>query len=410
LAVTALGVHISFWISLETGLLDPLFNDAVHRLPRGFDFFAVYQKSYELTQGLPLYRPVDYDALVVPYAAPNYRYLPSWAWVFSMTLGRLPPMLAYTVWILACEIALFGCIFALWDLAKTRTAQLALAVLWLAWFPYYVELFTGQFTFMTAAFITLFLCAFERGREWRAALWLLASIAIKYVGVILLLPLLAVRRHAQVAAIIGAVLAICVLYFLPHSDQLSSFLGLSGSGSPYEHHAGNVGLVGLLGAMARLVPVLRAPLVYGIPLAVVVCLLWASARYREEQSFVPLCLLFITGYFLVGADVYEHHYVLLLPVLSFAYLRSPSPVLFVIWIVLALPTVFWWVDVPGLPHQRFVEVESVWWEQGMIGRILLHHAWKPLPTLVLFVWLLRLLQSETAGTRSEESIEAAQPA
>ena len=39
------------WLSLAYGFLDPLFNDATHRLPRGLDFYAVYQKSHELSEG-----------------------------------------------------------------------------------------------------------------------------------------------------------------------------------------------------------------------------------------------------------------------------------------------------------------------------------------------------------------------
>lgn len=405
LLVAALAVHLLFWLSLDTGLLDPLFNDAVHRLPRGYDFFAVYQKSHDLSQGLPLYRPVSYDSLVVPYAAPNYRYLPSWAWLFSISIGRLAPQTAYLAWVLACEGVLILCVLRLFDLAKTRSAQVALAIMWLAYFPYYLELFTGQFTFMTAALLTLFLCAFEQHREWRAALWLLASICIKYLGLILLAPLLAIRRFAQVAAIAAAVIAILALYFIPHSQEMSSFLGLSGTGTPYELHAGNLGLTGLLGALGRLLPPLRSPLVYGVPAAVVALLLWATWRYRDDRSFVLLCSLWITGYFLVGPDVYEHHYVLLLPVFSFAYLRSPSRVLWGLWAVIALPTIFWWIDVPGLPHQRFVEVENVWWAEGMVGRVLLHHAWKALPAVGLFVWLLRSMRG-LADEEERPSVEA----
>ena len=75
LIVLAVGVHVTFWLSLQHGFLDPLFNDSTHRLPRGVDFYSVYQKSYEFSVGKSLYTDVDSSPtasrnMVVPYCAP----------------------------------------------------------------------------------------------------------------------------------------------------------------------------------------------------------------------------------------------------------------------------------------------------------------------------------------------------
>ncbi|MGE3983106.1 MAG: hypothetical protein AB7G38_02980, partial [Dehalococcoidia bacterium] len=73
LFAAAVAVHVVGLISLLTGWLDPLFNDAVNRLGQGADFFAVYGAGHNLLDGKSVYAPAEGG---VPYAYP-FRYLPS---------------------------------------------------------------------------------------------------------------------------------------------------------------------------------------------------------------------------------------------------------------------------------------------------------------------------------------------
>jgi hypothetical protein len=407
----AVVVHATFLLSVYFGFLDPLFNDSTHRLPRGMDFYAVYQKAHELSIGKSLYTDVDYRArghLVVPYCPPHYRYLPSWGWFVSVTFCRLKAQNAYWLWVVLCELMLLVCLWMFLRRTDNPVRRVGLVVIWLCYSPYYLELFVGQFTFMATGLITLALLAFDDNREWRGAIWLTLSIALKYVGVFLLAPLLLLGRWRNALAIVGAVVIIGLVYFVPNPEDWSLFTGVATYGTPNPLHAGNLGLQGLLGNVIRSLPYdyrdaalgtgLRLILLKALPAALMLFLLWVTWRYRSSKNFIPLCLLWLTAYFLAGTDVFEHHYVILLPVFAFAWLRRPSPwlVLFYAWI--ALPTIFVFVDVAGLPHQAGIEVENIWWEDGQRGRIFLYHLWKIMPTAGLFVWLFGLIVKSPAET------------
>ena len=389
--VAAVLVHALFLSSLATGVLDLLCNDSTHRLPRGMDFFAVYQKSHEYSLGSSLYLPVDRSEQVVPYCAPYYRYLPSWAWLFEATLGRFDPSTSYWVWVVVLEALLIMCFLVTARIAKTRGQRLGLLVIWFCFLPFYLELFTGQFTFAAASFLTLFLLAAEARSSVGRSAWLCMSVAVKHVGVLLLPALLLLPRRRTFVAVSAFVLAICAIYFSGRPDDLPLFLGSASFGTPERVHAGNLGLVALAANAARLLPDTMAPgeslVILGLAMAVLGTLVWLTWRYRSEHNVVPLCLLWLVGYFLAGPDVYEHHYTLLLPVFAVAWLRYPCGTVLFLYGWLAMPTPFWLFDLDHLPHQRFVEVEHLWWSREMHAQILIYHAWKAVPTIWLFGWL-----------------------
>lgn len=406
-------VHGAFLLSLRFGFLDPLFNDSTHRLPRGVDFYAVYQKAHEYSIGKSLYTDVDYRDrvhFVVPYCAPHYRYLPSWGWFMSITFCRMEARSAYWLWVVLCEAMLLVCLWMFLRRTDDPVRRAGFVAIWLCYSPFYLELFVGQFTFMATALITLSLLAFEDKREWRGAVWLTLSIALKYVGVFLLAPLFLLGKWRQVLAIVGAVAVILLLYFVPNPGDWSYFTGVATYGTPNQFHAGNLGLQGLLGNVFKALPydlreaaagtAIRFFLLRVIPGLVVLFLLWVTWRYRSEKNFIPLCLLWLTAYFLIGTDVFEHHHVILLPVFAFAWLKRPSRWLWVFYVWIALPTIFVFVDIHELPHQVFVEVENIWWKNEQYARIFLYHLWKIVATAGLFVWLFGLIDRSPARAAS----------
>jgi hypothetical protein len=415
LIVLAVSVHALFWLSLQHGFLDPLFNDATHRLPRGVDFYAVYQKSYELSIGKSLYTDVDASPegrrrLVVPYCAPHYRYLPSWGWLVSRTFVRMPAVNAYWLWVILCELMLLTCMWLFIRKTDDFKKRAWLVVFWLCFTPYYLELFTGQFTFMATGLITLSLLAFDRRRDWQGTVWLTLSVLLKYVGTVLLVPLLLYRKWRSPLVVAAGVILVCVVYFVPHPEDWSLFVGVARYGTDNPIHAGNLGLQGLLGNVMRLVPDPQSSLATGmafvffkaIPAAFVVFVLYVTWRYRERRNFIPVSLLWLTCYFLAGTDVFEHHYVLLMPVFSFALLRCRSPWLILLYAWIALPTIFILVDVPGLPKQLYFEVEVLWWRDRQYVRVFLYHLWKIVPAAWLFVWLVRSIQRTRRGLPLEQ--------
>jgi hypothetical protein len=102
----------------------------------------------------------------------------------------------------------------------------------------------------------------------------------------------------------------------------------------------------------------------------------------ERSSFLDLCLLWMLIYFLLYKHVWEHQYVMVLPVFIFLFLAHEqerfhfSPVLWGSYAVVALPTLFALVD-----QQPVVADPEYYWSTA---ESLLVHAPKPLALVALF--------------------------
>jgi hypothetical protein len=103
--------------------------------------------------------------------------------------------------------------------------------------------------------------------------------------------------------------------------------------------------------------------------------------------------LWMTAYFLVYHHVWEHHYVMLLPVLVALAMRGSAraargpgagPLLWVLYALLALPTPYLCIDpqhqVAVLDAMRWTPIRPLWQD-------LWYHSAKALPALVLYGWL-----------------------
>ncbi len=122
---------------------------------------------------------------------------------------------------------------------------------------------------------------------------------------------------------------------------------------------------------------------------------------RQPDPVDHMCL-WTTAFFLIYHHVWEHHYVMLLPVLVVLAMRRPSPVLWVIYALLALPTPYGAIDPQGqvavLDAMRWTPIRPLWQD-------LAYHASKALPTLALYGLLAFRIGKEAlkrplrAGTR-----------
>jgi hypothetical protein len=94
--------------------------------------------------------------------------------------------------------------------------------------------------------------------------------------------------------------------------------------------------------------------------------------------------LWMATYFLIYHHVWEHHYVMLLPVLVALMVRRESGLLWALYLLLALPTPFYLIDPQGrvamLDAMRWTPIRPLWQD-------LLYHASKAIPALVLYGWL-----------------------
>jgi hypothetical protein len=94
--------------------------------------------------------------------------------------------------------------------------------------------------------------------------------------------------------------------------------------------------------------------------------------------------LWMSTYFLIYHHVWEHHYVMILPVLVVLAMRERSPWWWVIYALLALPTPFYLIDPQGqvavLDAMRWTPIRPLWQD-------LAYHASKALPVLALYCLL-----------------------
>src|SRR5258707_99848 len=137
-------LHIGLLIGwrFQTPLVPYFFDATVLSGGRGLDFYSIYQAGYNARRGQDIYEgdPARVT-VVVPYFTP-YRYLPPVAYTVGAALSLLPPLTAYKTWVVLVELTLLLCAGASYYVTRDRPDLGArLAAMWLAFSPYYLELF-----------------------------------------------------------------------------------------------------------------------------------------------------------------------------------------------------------------------------------------------------------------------------
>lgn len=387
LLVLALLLHLAMLASWRLGFLNGLFFDStVTQGWRGWDFFALYQAGHNVLTGHSVYESAgDRIEVVVPRYTP-FRYLPIAAYTVGVALNALPPLWAFRVWVALVEGIYLLSLWLLLRRAPSRNIAALLAALWLGFTPYYLELYLGQFSVIQAFFVlVMLLAAYHRELNWRFDMAWVASLLWK-VNTGLFIPLLFRLRRWRALIVAGiAVLLTTFPYFLQFPDALGAFLGNFRAADPWFQH-GNLGVRQLLFDLLWCIdPEMPSEFhraaqwaVVGIGVGVPLALLLADRR----PDVVDHLSLWMVTYFVVYHHVWEHHYVMALPVLGVQLLRRPRA--WWLWgtaLFLALPTPYIWVDPHGMaavqPAMRWTPIRPLW-------KDLLYHASKAVPILVLY--------------------------
>jgi nitrate reductase NapE component len=452
LLATAIAVHLVFALSLAQGFLVPLFFEAVHSGGQAGDFFGIYQAGVNFVEGRSIYARGDGEAYgeaftpVVPYYY-FYRYPPPTAAVFGVVSRLLDPWPAYWIWVALNEVLLVllaARVLALREGTASRRA--VAAALWFAFTPFYLEQHMGQFSFLMAALIAAVLFPPARegadareeaearegegapegpearrggstggGLGWPRGATVAwgASLALKSYTALFAIPLALRRRWRTLAA--GAALAAAAVlpYYIARPDDLAYFLRINlqpfqgaGFSGAYGLHTflrwiaqtamGEAGLrkigAGSLDVAVANVPALAATaLVFLSALAV---------TWRTRAPLRDLFCLWVLTFFLGYKEIWEYHYVMLLPVLTVAFLGTGSRLVTAVWVLLALPT-------PLILFPHGYDPRAGRWD--VVAGFLQFSA-KTVPTLVLYVWLWlrlwrarRLAPAISASARPRES-------
>lgn len=401
--------------SLSLGILNPLFDDAMHRAGKGADFFAVYQAGANVMDGVSVYSTHP-ARQVVPYYYP-YRYHPFVALTVGLAAQLLPPFAAYGVWIIILELLLVVNSFKTWLLFQDKVHASLAVSLWLVFSPLYLELFMGQFSFVMASLMFWTLLAWMEEQRTRGdALWAI-SLVVKSNSV-LFAPALLLQRRWKSVLVGGAIAAVIAIpYFAAVPGTYGQFAQNYSGGMTMSTLMGNQGFAALIGiAILRTsglwtdnIPLLgqRVPQMdqmMELPLLLWMLMVIGGALFitlRAKRNSGPeIYLLWILAYFLFYKHVWEHHYVMLLPVFVLLYYRMTTGNLplsrHVFWgsyAVVALPTLFVFFDQSPVLFDPELSWEA--WKSFAF------HAPKPLAALVLFVTLGRiLLESAHASSDS----------
>ncbi len=413
LFVCGLLVQLLFILSLHFGWLNALFNDSMHRFGPGADFFSIYAAGVKARHGQSLYT-IAADGVPYAYA---FRYAPIVAYTLGTVLSLLPAVSAYAVWIIVCEWALMRNIRLTLEHAPDKATGYLAASMWLLFSPFYLELYIGQFTFVTASLVFWSYLAWQprppatspsRLSAWWGDGLFGLSVWLKLMPV-LFLPLALFRGRWKSALGAAAVLFLSSWLYFSHRPAGWMLFRLLNTMPLPTWHAGNQGLMALAYSVLNEQAAPFLAFYYAAVLIVVALLAWLTARTwqakKEEAQPLPLqnsvdtdaeeasthvapvfeyrlLLLYAAcsaAYLLLYKDVWEHHYVLLLPPLVLLALRkAPVSLWLPSFVIAAVPTLFVLYDVHGL---GFNEDPQGYWRPGVS---LLHHGFKPLSAL----WLL----------------------
>ncbi len=348
--VAGLLIHAVFLAALGTDLLRPLFNDASHTR-RGFDFGVFYLAGQALAEGRDIYSVSG---------AFGFRYLPAFALVASL-FAQFQPFTAYLLHLCCTELFLAANLYLTWRWVEEPHRGLAL-FMWLAFSPYFLELYMGQVSFWAASLLFWLIVGLHSDRRWATGLCWAGALLVKPNALILAPALLRLRAWRVLVLGLLAGLLTSLPYFLLHPDSTAAFFAANIYGAPVQGaltHAGNLGLQGgLVSLVAQLagrpltelttladLPLAGRTVIYCSQAAILVAALVATYRGRDA---LPLLALWMCTFFLVYKDVWEHHYVFLQPVLVALYARSGSPKFLWIFALIALPTPFVFFDLePG---------------------------------------------------------------
>jgi hypothetical protein len=447
-----LGVAAALHLGLLAGWrwqlpLVPYFFDAtVMSGRRGLDFYSIYQAGYNARHGRDIYEgdPAQVE-VVVPNFTP-YRYLPIVAYTVGAPLSLLRPLTAYKAWLVVVELALLGCVAATWRWKRHDQDLCArLAGMWLVFTPYYLELFMGQFSLVQGALIfgMLLLAGTKapRGQRLFGSLWI-ASVLWK-LNTAVFAPALARMGRWRTLAAAAALVALTTLpYFLIFPAHAGDLWSNNFGNTVTRPELGNLGFRQFVFTAMEATgagPEAQAWAQQAVVLAVGGTALVLTVRWRAAQGQAAigapgqhmgeptgsdhlvaarsggrmlrpyeqlaeggatrvrdLLSLWLAAYFLAAPQVWEHHYVMLLPAIVAAYGDRPSWLLAGLWLMLALPTPFGFTGlqpVIAANHDlRAFAVEPAW-----MG--LAQHAAKALPAVGLFgYWAWRV-------TRDAQSVQ-----
>ncbi|MBN1297333.1 hypothetical protein JXA80_11180 [bacterium] len=365
------------------GFLDPWFHDT-DRVPRGLDFFSIYQAGRNFMRGQSVYYGVrnhnlGETALVVPYFS-GFRYLPIYACTFGVLLNILSPWHSYWTWIACVELLLIANLFILSRLMIPKHLRPMLIAMWLAYTPYYIELHIGQQSMVTVTLLHAIVAAASHFNTRLRDTCYIGSVIWK-INTILFVPIwIKLKRNHTIIILFLTIIGLSAPYFFRHPGSFQEF-------SSYFGHRfiavgpNSLGFWALGATTLQRFGLDHASIRTSLTLwSLIIIAIATCATLLPRRIHLPQALaMWICVYFLTYQYVWEHHFVMLLPVWSIGFIDPKLRRLTgAAWLVCALPTPYYfWNNPATMPQMQWTTVQD-------IG----YHALKIVPILLLFIILI----------------------
>ena len=378
------------------GYLDIFFHDT-DRVPRGLDFFSIYQAGYNYRHGMTVYYGVrkhrfGETAQIVPYFS-GFRYLPAYAFAYGSLLTIVSPWKSYWIWTCIVEILLMLNIFLIRRYRVDTPWKLLAASLWLAYSPYYVELHIGQQSMVTATLLHMTALAALNQKNGSRDIWYGLSVVWK-INTIIFLPLwVKMRRWWSICLIVTATLLLAAPYFFLHPDSFHEFIS-------YFHQkfiAVGPSSMGFWSFSASILSKSGVSqdgirMILSIWSLAILSLSSLATLLPHRVNFLRALGLWICTYYLSYQYVWEHHYVMLLPLFTFLLLQSKKLRWVVIWFFCAIPTpyILWRNPEIAMPETTW----SIW-------QIVIYHGMKIIPVIIAYILLLVSIQEQNKVTEKQ---------
>ncbi len=364
--------YLSYWSHDTRYFLNP----EAHYWVLGADFFVLYEAGWDFSHGRNMYLRDDANMSIeealarglqrAPYYA-TYRYLPFYGGTLGVVLSLFPPFVAYWFWIVVNEILLGINIHMTRRLCRRPEIFALCVVFWISQFPLFVEYFMGQYSVLMGTLIFWTAVFLIHGRRIAPCVCWILSVLLKTFTLLLAPLFYRLRMRRDILICIALVAVTSIPYYLVFPEGLEKFyeFGLKGrvgaGASESQLYMGSQGVQMALQALANLlhlqtvhfsllltqVSVARF-LIILFSLSVLVFLLVIT--FRQDYDPLSLYCLWIMSFFLLYRDLWEHHYVMLIPVLVLMTSTERLPM----WMVV---TVFALIGTPTL--YRLFSSESI---------------------------------------------------
>jgi hypothetical protein len=272
--------------------------------------------------------------------------------------------------------------------------------MWLAFSPFAIDLYMGQMNTVIGSLLFFTLVAGLRGKRICETLAFSAAVLGK-MNALWMAPAYARLRRWLPLIVAGLLLAATNLpHFLSRPADARYFWDYVFLGpDPFDYHAGNLGLAALVYEAFESTLAVRICMYFFVAAS-----LFITFRAKRPEP-LHLFSLWIVTYFLGFRFIWEHHYMLLVPVFVLLYQKHRGWWIGIAYLLAALPTLLVFFDVDMGPG--FTDPDTQW----SLGVRLLYHAIKPAAVLILYGFLVRRLMGRGAASETERmrQVNAVQP-